>query len=177
MHRLMRLALRILGPVYHSFDRAGDWVGEHFLEIMVALYLVLVGLGGPVAVVFYAGRPDYSTGWFLGIVLFVAGAGGIYLLTPSGTARYGHDTVQTWFKGMAGVALAVALAYLNGAASVTDQTKANSDMGMVSAAAVLALLSALVSLRRPGKVEAPTTGPTDASAPCETEGTSAEETG
>jgi hypothetical protein len=38
-------------------------------------------------------------------------------------------------------------AYLNGAASVTDATKASADMKSVAGAAVVALVAALLSLR------------------------------
>jgi hypothetical protein len=57
--------------------------------------------------------------------------------------------VRRWYQGCAAIASAIALAYLNGAASVTDQAKASADMKSMAGAAVVAFVAALLSLRQP----------------------------
>jgi len=144
---LAGLGIGILQLVFGPLDRIFGWLEKRPLELIAGAYLLLVGVLGVLLIAFYWGQTDAATGWLLGGLLVAASVGGIYLLTPLGIARSGHEFVRMWFRGMAGVAAAVALAYLSAAASMTDVAKANSDMRMVALAAALALLSALVSLR------------------------------
>jgi hypothetical protein len=152
MHRFGQLrvrSLRVLLLPFDALDRSVDWIVRRPLEVVAGGYLLLVFACGLTLIGLYLPRRDSLTGWFLGILLIAASLGGIYLLTPRGATRFGHEVVQTWFRGMAGIAAAIALAYLSASASVADAGQANADMTMVSFAAVLAFLSGLVSLRKP----------------------------
>jgi hypothetical protein len=146
---LARLVVRLVRLLFGPLDHLLDWLQNRSLELVAGVYLLLVGGLGILLIVLYAGHPDAITGWLIGGLLVAASIGGIYLLTPLGVARFGHDFVRMWFRAMAGVAAAVALAYLSAAASLTDTAKSNSAMDMVALAGVLAFLSALVSLRSP----------------------------
>jgi hypothetical protein len=142
-----RLVVRSIGLAFRPLDDFLSWLQKRSLELVAGTYLVLVGAVGVLLIAFYVGRPDAVTGWLIGGLLVVASVGGIYLLTPLGVARFGHEFVRMWFRGMAGVAAAVALAYLSAAASLTDAAKSNSAMTIVALAGAMAFLSALVSLR------------------------------
>jgi hypothetical protein len=127
-----------------------DMSGANWLALTIAAWFALLAVAGlTLLAVGLLGSNSNSTLTFLGALLAIGGVGSLTLMAPYGAARFGRRVVASWFRGMTAAAFGVALAFLDGYASLpTDQTaKANSDMTASVASALIAVASAWLLLR------------------------------